>query len=249
MSGFGFLAALAVAVTGCAHKPVHVWTPAPRVMWGDIAIQPVPTPVNGFVVADRNPTPGLFPASLAVARVAVAEDAAHVLGARPILFSDPHNEFLQWNLAVSDQMAVSEVFPIGASSVGGGPVDPAGVLATFRALHARLGLVYAVNQLTEDETEIIGVLYDVEAAQPIAAIHAKAASVVAEQEIEEENLDRWKNDSRALARQRFEKSVRACIRELILHDDPPTTVIQAGWNGPSRRRSVVWPPPLKRKRP
>ncbi|MCH8953443.1 MAG: hypothetical protein IID49_15170, partial [Proteobacteria bacterium] len=186
LSRCGCVAALVVVAAGCSLKPATVWTPAPRVLWGDIAIQPVPMPAKGYVVSDRHPTRGLFPASLAVTRVAVAEDETHMLGARPILFADPRSEFLQWNLAVNDQMAVSEVFPIGPSSVGGGPVDPAGVLATFRALHARLGLVYAVNELSEDETEILGVLYDVEAAEPIAAIHARATSVVPEPELEQE---------------------------------------------------------------
>lgn len=241
-------AALTV-VAGCAEKRPAAWTPAPRVVWGEIANQPVPTPVEGYLVSDKKPTAGLFPASLAVARVAVAEDATQVLGVRPILFADPRNEFLQWNLAVCDQMAVSEIFPIGPSSVGGSPVNPEQVLASFRALGARLGLVYAVNELSPTETELLGILYDVEGAQPVATMHSHAVSKVPEEQLEKEDLDRWENDSKALARRDFEKSVRASIHELILHDEPPTGALKAGWDAANQRRTAVWPPPLKAKRP
>ena len=244
------LAVFLSAATGCATpKRAEVWTPAPRVLWGDIATEPVPTPIEGFVVSDKHPTSGLFPASLAVTRVAVAEDETRVLGVRPILFADPRNEFLQWNLAVNDQMAVSEIFPIGPSSVGGGPVDPEQVLATFRALGARLGLVYAVNELSENETEILGILYDVEAVQPLATMHSRATSTAPAKELEKQDLDRWENDSKALARRDFEKSIRTCIHQLIVHDEPPTTARKAGWDSMNGRRTVEWPPPLKPRRP
>jgi len=140
-------------------------------------------------------------------------------------------------------MAISEVFPIRGRDLGGGEADPEQILAAFTALHARLGLIYAMNELSRTESEMFGVLYDTKSAQPIASFHVQAVSVLPpENERCREPVDLWETDSRALVRARFERLVHTCIRELILQDEPETVEPPKGWTPASPTLPAEWPP-------
>jgi len=248
------VAALAVVAlgTGCASArkaQAPVWTSRPVVGWNRVAPVPVPELSDEYRILVPQPTVGLFPANLAVTRVAVEEAESAVNGADSTLFADPRNEFLQWNRAFDDQMALSEVFPINQRDLGGGEADPAQILAAFRGLDARLGLIYAVNELSPTESEMIGALYDTSASRPVAAFHAHAVSVQPAEEKQGDKTtkpDMWETDSRAIVRAKFEKLVYAALRNLIIHDQPSRTEPPAGWTPAGPIRPVEWPP---RQRP
>ncbi len=236
-------ALLAILASGCAAKRVEMWTPKPLVNWEHVSTQPVAPVHKGYRVLVDQPTRGLFPASLAVTRVALEVSEGRLPILRPYLLTDPRNEFLQWNRALDDQMAVSEVFPIMDRDLGGGVADPEQVLAAFRALHARLGLIYAMNELSSTESEVLGVLYDTASAQPIASFHAQAVSVAPpEQKYCRKPADLWDTDSRALARAEFERLVHTCIRDLILLDESATVKAPNGWTPAGPIYPVEWPP-------
>ncbi|MGB2985595.1 MAG: hypothetical protein WBE26_06900, partial [Phycisphaerae bacterium] len=126
-----------IFVSGCADKCVQVWTPKPLVRWDHLFTQPAYPVRDGYRVLVPQPTHGLFPAAMAVTRVALDDTDEQVRAPRLYLLTDPRNEFLQWNSALDDQMAVSEVFPIVERDLGGSEARPEQVLAAFRALHAR----------------------------------------------------------------------------------------------------------------
>ena len=218
-----------------------MWTPQPQVRWSDIETQPVEQVRDGYSILETEVTQGLFPASIAVTRVAVRSDDGPAYQRQRQLLRDPRNEFLRWNAAFDDQMAVGEVFPIDQRDLGGADGAPEQILAAFHALHARIGFVYAVNELSESETEMIGVLYDVNAAEPIASLRARAVSVLPLEE-DEEPADLWETDSRALVRAKFERYVYDCIRELISRDEPPAVERSTGWIPAGPVRPVEWPP-------
>jgi hypothetical protein len=203
-----------------------------------VVSEPVHPPREGFEIVVAQPTLGLFPANLAVTRVAIAEDEDRA--GDPMLFADPRNEFLQWNRAFDDQMAISEVFPIDQRDLGGGAADPQQILAAFRGLHARLGLIYAVNDTTPSESEMFGVLYDTQAGKPVALIHAHAQSVASSDR--KVQADPWETDSRALVRKKFEKFAYQAIHTLIVSDQPSHTDPPAGWVPAGPIRPVEWPP-------
>ena len=225
---------------GCAEKQVDVWTAKPAVQWEYVSTPPVQAVREGYRILTAQPTRGLFPAALGITRVAlVADTPSQAL--RPCLLTDPRNEFLQWNSALDDQMAISEVFPIVELDLGGGEVETEQILSAFRALRAGLGLVYAVNELSATETEMFGVLYDTNMARALAALHAFAVS---EPPPEDEDMppEAWERDSRALVRARFEGLLRACIRDLIRQDEPPPPETPTGWTPAGPIRPVEWPP-------
>lgn len=229
---------------GCASKKKteEIWVPSPRVHWEDLSQRSIDAPTNQNRILTAEATKGMFPASMAVTRLSIHE-VAEMQSREPVLVTDPRNEFLQWNSSLDDKMAVSEVFPIFPRDLGGNPANPDQILAAFRALDARLGLIYAVNELSPTETEAFGVLYDVKAAAPIAAIHAKAESIlIPETEKEPTKFDLWKTDSRALARAKFEDSLRQCVRDLISRDQPTELESAEGWKRLSPTRPVEWPP-------
>ena len=230
------------AVTACAVKPEPQWTAPPRLHWADIATQPVPPLCDNYVILTGGRTTGQFPASIAVTRLSADPDAAENAPSRTHIASTPHNEFLQWNSAFDDQMAVSEVFPIAQRDLGGAPAVPDQVVAAFHALHGTLGMIYAVNELSPTESEIIGVIYAPESGRLLAAVHAHAESVPPAENQKETDVDPWESDARALVRQKFQRLVHSCIRELINQDEPQMVETPEGWTPAGPRLPVEWPP-------
>ena len=240
-------ASLLTLAVGCAGKKVEVWTPAPTVHWEQVSTQPIHPVYEGYRILVPQPTRGLFPAPMAVTRVAVEPAGEPAQAGRPVLLCNPRNEFLQWNSTLDNQMAVSEVFPIVENDLGGGEADPEQILAAFRALHARLGLIYAVNELSPTESEMFGVIYETDSARPIVSLHAQAVSVEPPEGVKgDEPVDLWETDSRALVRAEFDALVHTAIRRLILNDEPAPVETPTGWTPTGPTRPVEWPPRLFR---
>lgn len=237
--------ALTPMSNGCAsRKPEVVWSPPPRASWADLSSDPVPAVKDSYLLLTAGSTTGLFPASMAVTRVSVTDPTSPSEGRALKLVRDPRNEFLQWNKAFDDLMAVSEVFPVSQRDLGGWAPQASQINAAMRALSARLGLVYAVNEVAPDETEMFGVLYDTQTSSPIAALHASAKSILPPPSCnrEPEELDPWVSDSRALARRRFEQLAHACLHELITADQPADPQPDERWIPVKPARDVEWPP-------
>ena len=235
-------AALVFCLTvGCAAKTVEFWTPSPQVCWEDLSTRPVEPVHDGYRIIKAEPTRGLFPASIGVTRVALQTNGEKTAARPKHLLRDPRNEFLRWNSAFDDQMAVSEVFPIDQRDLGGAAAEPEQIVAAWRGLHARIGFVYAVNQLSETGAEMIGALYDVASAEPIATVHAQAFSIIRPEE-DHGPADLWETDSRALVRAEFARHVYECLRELISRDVPALVESPEGWTPPGPIRPVEWPP-------
>ncbi len=232
---------LGLGILGCAStEEQSVWSPPPKVLWTDLAPYEPPPVENGYIKLESGPSRGRFPATIAVTRIAVEGEAEQ--GARKTFIPPkPKNEFLDWNSAFDDQMAINCVFPIETRDLGGGPVIPEQINAAFHALDGEIGLIYAWNYLEENKTEMFGVLYDTDSAKPIAALHASATSVPIPEDAEEP-VDLWEFDSKALVREKFQKIVHACVRELILGDIPQTVDVPKGWVPHKVESSVVWPP-------
>ena len=60
--------------------------------------------------------------------------------------------------------------------------------------------------------------------------------------MEEESVNLWETDSRALVRERFERLVHACIRELIVQDESETVEPPKGWTPACPTFPAEWPP-------
>ncbi len=245
MGWAAFVASLLVC--GCSsRKPPIAWEPAPRVTWTDIATESMPAVQNEYRILRPEPTQGLFPAAMAVTRVSREAWRGEIddTNPRPTIALHPRNETLQFNSAFDDLMAVSEVFPIAQRTLGGGEAVPAQILAAYRALHARIGLIYAVNELSSAKTEVIAVLYEIRDGRPLACYHTQETSRVDSDEKERARAgtDPWQTDSRALARRKFDCMVHASLRELIQRDEPAPLEDKSGWTPILPPRPPAWPP-------
>lgn len=243
----GLLLAAVHIVAGCAsasaRKTSPVWTPPPRVSWQEIGAEPASSVQDGFQIVTSGPTRGVFPAAIGVTRIAVRDETNAVPPEkRTILAPDPRNEFLRWNSTFDNLMAISEVFPIAQRDLGGALAEPPAVLAAVRALDARLGLIYAFNELSESQAEMFGVLYDAQSAQPMALLHARAASTLTAEERQSRRANLWETDARALVRDQFERHLRSCMRELVRADEPAEVVAPEGWSPMPAAIPPQWPP-------
>lgn len=239
---------------GCAtkkQKPEDVWIAPPYVGWADVSSQPVPEVTDEYRLLQTEPSKGLFPAAIAVTRVSRerADEDRPEAPPRPRIALHPKNETLRFNAAFDDLVAVSEVFPIAQRTLGGGEAVPSQILAAYRALDARIGLIYAVNELARDRTEIIAVLYEVRTGKPLACYHCAETSKLPPEDAEKNSrkIDYWKTDSRALARRSFEKLVHASLRELILRDEPAPLEDKSGWTPIVPPLRPEWPPTRDRR--
>jgi hypothetical protein len=253
LSVFLWLAAvLAAACTGCStkKKQPEPWIAPPHVRWSDIVDRPMPEVSNAYRLLQSEPTQGLFPAAIAVTRVSREKldefDSSEPPG--PRISVHPRNETLRFNSAFDDLMAVAEVFPITQRTLGGGEAVPAQILAAYRALDARLGLIYAVNDLSPAETEVLAVLYNVRSGTPLACYHCSAMSLAPPEGegSKDQAVNPWKTDSRALARRAFERLVHASLRELILRDEPAPLEDRSGWEPVVPPLRPEWPPTRNR---
>jgi hypothetical protein len=245
-----FSAAIAIAFTGCASRrqKEEPWTPEPHVSWEHVSPGEGPIAESGYKLIASGETVGLFPANLGVTRVAieVTDDGESI----PHLTANPRNEFLQWNNAFDDLMAISDVFPISQRDLGGGEATPPQILSSFDALNAKLALIYGVNELAEDEAEMFGTLYDVRTSRPIASLrsHGVSLKIPEDQKDKDDAYLLWSTDSRAIVRDKFAEALHGCMRELILKDKPPALEDKSGWTPAGPVRPAVWPPRYYRYR-
>lgn len=241
-------AGLAASLPGCStkKKEAEPWVAPPYVGWADLTDRPMPEVSNEYQLLKTEPTQGLFPAAIAVTRVSREKrdefDQAEPPG--PRISVHPRNETLRFNSAFDDLMAVAEVFPIAQRTLGGGEAVPAQILAAYRALDARLGLIYAVNEISPERTEVLAVLYNVRSGAALACYHCSATTLAPPEgeEGKKRDVNLWKTDSRALARREFERLVHASLRELILHDEPAPLEDRSGWAPVVPPLRPEWPP-------
>lgn len=237
-------------LNGCSPSKTkqEVWTAKPQVIWADLCNTNVQWHHNSYTLLTNGPTKGLFPAEIAVTRVAREQDENNPAITRRRLLRDPQNEFLQWNKTLDDQMAISAVFPIAERDLGGAEPGPDHINAAMRALQADLGLIYAFNEISESKSEMFGALYDTSLGWPVAVIHASAETVNPPEGDDPENqeaheeLTAWETDSRALTRHKFDRLVYACVRELIMRDQPADVSAPEGWVPVGPIMPVQWPP-------
>ncbi|MFQ5413493.1 MAG: hypothetical protein ACE5E6_03445 [Phycisphaerae bacterium] len=236
-----------LAVGGCGRlRHVPAWKSGPRVTWDDIITGGLATAVaDAFVILEADPSLGRFPVSVAVSRMSMQNgDVPELVPAtrRAYLAATPKNEFLAWNSAFDDLMAVSEVFPIESRDLGGGDATPAQIVAAARALHAPLAFIYGVNLQTPTETEMIGILYETADATPIAVVHARAEAPDRGDGRADCRDDPWQCDARALVRRKFVGLTHSCLHELIQRDRRETLDDKSGWLPPRPMLPVIWPP-------
>jgi hypothetical protein len=225
----------------------------PQVSWSQISGTQVEGVRNAYMMMAPGGSVGLFPCSLAVARVTWPADLGSNGSGFVVPAMNPPNEFIDLMELFDDVWEVSEAFPVTQPGQMPRYVEPADLVARARRVGASLCLVYGPSDNDESDTEIRGALYDTRDGALIAAIHARArvdlTAVVPPPRGRHEN-DLRHIDSRVLAHERFSQLLSDCVADLIDHDrslgrQPPPP----GWTPAPAVEPLPWRPLYKLRQP
>ncbi len=239
------LATALLACVGCEKKSAEYYLPtAAPVEWGALALGDPVAAEDDYRLIVEEPTQGVFPAALAVARVAalpVDEQTALVLDMTPEV------DFLDWNSLFDDFRSVSEAFPLNEMALDGADVSAASLLDAAEALDAGMLLIYTEVRLSLHRALLRGVLYDVDARRMLASVQSSA--YVPDPILPDEDCDRdlssaeqQRRDARLLALARFEQNMRDCMLALMANDEPVSPVAPEGWIPDRPIEPIMWPP-------
>lgn len=243
----GALAFALLGAAGCAsHKPeTFVATPYP-VEWRDLTDRGAPPAGQPYKLLANGPTVGVFPGSLAVARVAATAESAKA-GERLVLDMVPPVDFLAWNSVFDDYRAISEVFPLNHMALNGAPTTSSSLVNVSGALGAELLLVYAENRSSMQDCDLRGVIFDVKNHQPLAAVESAAhvdAPIADDAKIDREHRDADSEefDPRQVAVRQFQQSARNCMLALMSNDKAGPRTPPEGWVPNVPIEPLTWPP-------
>lgn len=245
MKRFLAMTAIALAVAGCQEKEEEIRVLRPLVQWDDVSAVTFTPLDDGYVNLVPAGTDGSFPASLAVARVAVDEQTLQATPRQLTLATRPKNDFLAWNRLFDNLRYLSEAFPLDKHDLGEDPPTPTRLVAAARDLRAGLCLVYGRGDLSESESRVRGVLYDTRTGLALAGIDARASVPDPEtltRPPEDVSSDDSYCDPRVLADRRFERLVLECVRELWSNDRPAAPEAPQEWRPEGPLRPRIWPP-------
>jgi hypothetical protein len=225
-----FLVLLAV---GCHEKQRLVCTPPLRM---DELATGLPAPVNDFALLVDQPSEGRFACVLAIAKL--APDGPNA--AEPLLFVPLRsNEQAYWAEQMRGVAAIQKlVFLRPRSTRPEGQSLPT-LCATAVRFGAPLLLVYASSQVGPNSAQVLGVLYDADAQQPLATIQASSRMLDEKQEEVSpgaERGDHREQDAGYQAQRHFEGYTLACLRALMHRDSLPATTQPNKWGQPFMER-------------
>ncbi len=213
-------------------------------------------PGNGYIMLTSNGSEGMFPCSLAVARVDTPAYLPSGFIPAPRLAMNPANEMFDWTDLFDDVWSISEVFPVTYPTRKDRQVSPQTLVEYSRSDQAGLCLIYEIVSTRADDVTIVdvhGTLYDARNGAMLIEAHADARV----RDITEDQLpppqppDRVAVDKRHIdpwfiAQERFRELVRQSILDLVAQDKKilaprrPQQLIISNPVPPSRR-SWRWP--------
>jgi hypothetical protein len=234
---------IAVSVAGCAQNRRDAYAqPTEPAGWSDLSPSASVTSDEGYRLLVPQDTEGVFPASIAIARI--AQDPYN--GGQLVMAMKPEVDFLAWNSVFDDYRGVSEVFPLNDKDLDGGEVSAENLMTASKALEAGLLLLYTESQTQFDRCSLSGVLYDVRSRQALAAIHAN--SLISDPVSPNDRVARTastgnceERDPRLVAVGAFESHVRDCLRRLMTKDKSKNVGPIEGWIPTYTVEPLIWP--------
>lgn len=236
-------AALLPWLLGC-RSPSVVRVQA-RITQDDLA-PGLDAPQDAHLLLDRAATSGRFACGLAIAKFNTRGE-----GFEPDLqLSDiSPGEQARWDETFRGIASIRELIFLSRISSHGGRRDPTALCMVARRLGAPLLLIYSPNRHGPNTAQVLGVLYEVRDARPIATLHAAARFVDQEgnETPPEDKLgDQRQWDARYQAARAFEQHALSCLLDLVELDSTPATTQPHDWQKPWPERWWV-PQVIKRK--
>ncbi|MCH7526760.1 MAG: hypothetical protein IID39_04930 [Planctomycetes bacterium] len=246
---------LVVALTGCAHteKEPTFQQRWPSVGWSLVSKTDFLGLHNDYVLLTSTGTVGLFPCSLAVARITKPVETGSNRAAVVELAMTPANEMIDWMKLFDDCWLISNTFPVTYPDLEAPEVETEQLVERARLVGAGLCLIYGVSEDDSSETEIYGALYDTRDGKLIAAAHAQVrldGSTDTEAPPGRHENDLRHIDPRVIVQERFRRLVADCVSGLISDDYPlAQRPPPGGWTHEQPVEPVMWRPVYNRPRP
>lgn len=225
------LLGVTLALIGCAAPPPTVYQR--QIQIRDLAADVSPVD-NTFQIIAPEQTVGRFACSLAIAKLVPTGPA----GEMKLVQLTPAEE-AYWTDTVHGVVAVRDLQFLTPISVR--PEEPGTdtLCAAARDRAASLLLLYAPNRYGPNSAQVFGVLYDTQACQPVATLHASARFL--NEEGEEAALDGEPGDHRDAdacfqAARTHERHLRECLAALIHDDSPALPTKPHRWDTPREER-------------
>jgi hypothetical protein len=249
------LAGLTVSIlasNGCRSTDrLAICPTAPAVEWSDLAPGQTLRIENGVQLVAEEKTTGVFPTSIAVARLTGVPRIADEPAAFD-LHMKPEVDFLAWNSVFDDFRSISEVFPLNVMALDGADVTLHSLLTTANDLEAGLLLVYTEVHTNPMDIELRGAFYQIPDGQVLALIQSNTdLAYLAAHEADDDDDDddcetsrdeRELCDPRVNSIRQFESAARACLLNLMAADEPGDVVPPEGWIPDRPFEPIEWPP-------
>jgi hypothetical protein len=227
-----------VGTNGCEKpEPPPVAYMGPTLAAADLGLpEPVDADRNGFVILEKEPSVGRFPAGLAVVRLEQPNPlfmcGEHLFVAERgwEIATIKEEEAAYWNGLLNTVPQSRGVFVLDRSSVVSPDCDLEEVIRSVRRIDVDLCLIYGPLMVEDDAAGLAGVLVNVRTGEHVAYIQSEAGVLDFEPpRPDRSKYDRSHQDVNYLAARRFEREVRKCILELIALDRRSTATQPSPW--------------------
>jgi hypothetical protein len=230
-------------VVGCGEKPEPppVAYMGPTLAGDTLGMDRSVATKSGYTLLSEEPSAGLFPAALAVARLVQPERIV-----RPDNSPGWHvgtigfEEAITWNSLANTIPSIREVIVMDRQSTVSQTANLEQISSTARRMEARLCLVYGPGSAEADHAGLWGVILDTTAGRKIAVVQAQAGPEDYEPPSPARpEVDQRHRDVNYLAMRKFQEQVRRCVLTLIERDQPSATTQPNPWKAkPSRQEPI-----------
>lgn len=191
---------------------------------------------NGFAIIGPHASRGRFPATMAVVRLDkpnplfVTDDPLFVSERGWEVATLPPEQAVWWNTLFKTVPQARAVYVMDRSSVIAPDCGLEQVIEAVRNIKVELCLIYGPRSVPDEHAGLAGVILDSSTGEYLAYIQSQAGFLDFEPpRPDRSKYDRAHQDVNYLAARRFEQQVRACVIELIAHDQPPAATQPSPW--------------------
>jgi len=229
---------------GCGEKPEPppVAYMGPTLASDSLGMEKAPAPKTGYTLLDAQPSTGLFPGALAIARLVQPEGVVRSDNSKGWQVGTiGYEEAITWNNIGTRIPAVREVIVLDQYSTVSASADLGQIAMSADRLEAPLCLVYGPAQAEADHAGLWGTILETATGRKLASVQAQAGP----EDFEPLRPDQLKNDMRNrdpnyLCMTGFQQQVRLCLLALIERDRPSTTTQPNPWQSKPPRETPIY---------
>ncbi len=227
---YGWLTVMSGLLAGCypeKPKPVVLDHGPTLGDWPQFLEAKATSVKNAYVMVGTGATDGMFPCSIAVARIGKPWPVIAEENSALALLSPDSTEMIGWMELFDDTWVVSEVFPVSYPGIAIRAGFPDSLIDHARDGGARICVMYSVNQTSKHHAEASAIVYDAKESKVLGSVHADSHVMLPE--IEQDYpppppgrvpTDYRHLDPKFIAMKQLRKQTRACILDLIVKDKP-----------------------------